>query len=116
MYFHCWDLARGKGIANGHAGVSIAGRVEYDVIDTVIGSPVDRLYQGALAVVLQVRQIVTARTGKTGEVLHDFLEGAVPIGARLSAAEQIKIGSIENQDTGHGTSSSPPRGKSARSC
>lgn len=85
-----------QGVAEGDAGVPVAGGVDDDAV-AVVARGVEMLDEGAFVVALGAAQGDAVGSGGAGEGGFEVGEGAVAVQRGLSLTEQVEVGAVEQQ-------------------
>src|SRR5690554_5119670 len=105
MHFDEWDAHRQQCVTYCDTGMGKGGGIDDDEVDAFVPGGVNAVDQLVLGVALQHLQLVTIALGLFEQSLVDLLQGDGTVHTGFAAAEQIQIGSMQNQETGHSENS-----------
>jgi hypothetical protein len=94
VYFHERQAYSEQGVPQRDAGVRERAWIEYQEADAGGGCPVDPADQLGFRIALERYQLVAGFAGQLPGALFDRLERVRSVNLRLTAAEQVQIGSV----------------------
>ena len=103
VHFHERQIHRHQGIAQGDAGVGVGTRVDDDGVHCLDRRLLDAVHQGAFVVGLEAGQAVTKDHRLAGQRRLDGGEALVAVNPRLPVAEQVEIGTVDQQQVAQGS-------------
>ena len=101
VHFNERDMARGQGVAQGDAGVGVGRGVEDDEGDLVFYRLLHPVHQFVLGIALEEADAMAGGLGLAAETRIDGLQGVVAVVLRLAVAEQVQVGSVDDQQFSH---------------
>lgn len=97
MDLHCWQADGADGVPQGNTGVGITAGVDDDPV-----GPIQRILNCVDECAFMVGLIGTnggaESLGLGYDFGVDFRQGLAPIDARLSDAQQVKVGTVQKED------------------
>src|SRR3546814_840705 len=84
------------------SGGGQAGRVDQDEVGAVVAGGLDAVDQGVLGVGLEAGQLMALLQRARCQVGVDLVQRGAAIHLRLARAEQVEVGTVQDQKLGHG--------------
>src|SRR6185503_7015619 len=97
-----WQRDRGEGVAQGDAGMGVAGGIEDDERDAFLPGPVNPLDEFALKVALEAEDLGAGRAPCAGQPFVDLGERFLPVDVRLACAEEVEVRPVQYEELGFG--------------
>ena len=101
MHFDEWNAGRQQGISQCHTCVRESSRIDEDKLDLIGERFLHKIHKLMFGIALPGIQLVTCFRGNARNVLIDLIKCRTAIMLGLSSAEQIQVGTVQNQNFRH---------------
>lgn len=98
MHFDKRNIDGSQGIAQCNAGMRIRRSVDNDEISLVLASSLHPIDEFTFVIALKSGQYGAVFCGQLRQMLIDICQGLPTVDIRLTCAEQIQVGAVQNED------------------